>query len=279
MTTLRAGTFRVTTAPAPTNASSPISTPGQRIAPPPTRAPRRIVGPRLRDLEHRRVRSNQLPEGQRIWRIARLVDHDDMPQGGQGRSDFPDAFKAERVGDDCRGAGYPQPVFKSLDAEQQGKRQGNRTKLIDRDMGDHRFKTLRQKKPNPIDIHVGSRIRLRRTMLGMSQEKLGESLGITFQQIQKYEKGTNRVGASRLQAISGILNVPVSFFFEDAPDGNPANTPAGMAEASSSNYVVDFLSSSEGLQLNRSFVKISDPKVRRKIVDLVKALAAEADSE
>jgi transcriptional regulator with XRE-family HTH domain len=136
-----------------------------------------------------------------------------------------------------------------------------------------------KKKPNPIDIHVGSRIRLRRTMLGMSQEKLGESLGITFQQIQKYEKGTNRVGASRLQAISGILNVPVSFFFEDAPDGNPANTPAGMAEASSSNYVVDFLSSSEGLQLNRSFVKIGDPKVRRKIVDLVKALAAETEAE
>ena len=134
-----------------------------------------------------------------------------------------------------------------------------------------------KKKPNPIDIHVGSRIRLRRTMLGMSQEKLGESLGITFQQIQKYEKGTNRVGASRLQNISSILNVPVSFFFEDAPgDNSPAG---GMAEAQSSNYVVDFLSSSEGLQLNRAFVKIADPKVRRKIVDLVKALAAEAESE
>ncbi|MDB5522562.1 MAG: Cro/Cl family transcriptional regulator [Rhizobium sp.] len=136
-----------------------------------------------------------------------------------------------------------------------------------------------KKKPNPIDIHVGSRIRLRRTMLGMSQEKLGEALGITFQQIQKYEKGTNRVGASRLQAISNILNVPVSFFFEDAPDGNPSNTPAGMAEASSSNYVVDFLSSSEGLQLNRAFVKINDQKVRRKIVDLVKALAADATAD
>ncbi|WP_026619594.1 transcriptional regulator with XRE-family HTH domain [Ensifer sp. WSM1721] len=133
-----------------------------------------------------------------------------------------------------------------------------------------------KKKPNPIDIHVGSRIRLRRTMLGMSQEKLGESLGITFQQIQKYEKGTNRVGASRLQNISQILNVPVSFFFEDAP-GEGAGT--GMAEASSSNYVVDFLSSSEGLQLNRAFVKIADPKVRRKLVDLVKALAAEAEAE
>ncbi len=136
---------------------------------------------------------------------------------------------------------------------------------------------VNKKKPNPIDIHVGSRIRLRRTMLGMSQEKLGDSLGITFQQIQKYEKGTNRVGASRLQNISSILNVPVSFFFEDAP-GDPSTGQPGMSEASSSNYVVDFLSSSEGLQLNRAFVKIEDPKVRRKLVDLVKALAAEGES-
>ncbi len=138
--------------------------------------------------------------------------------------------------------------------------------------------TVNKKKPNPIDIHVGSRIRLRRAMLGMSQEKLGESLGITFQQIQKYEKGTNRVGASRLQNISSVLNVPVSFFFEDAP-GDVATGTTGMAEAASSNYVVDFLSSSEGLQLNRAFVKISDAKVRRKIVDLVKALANEAEAE
>lgn len=135
---------------------------------------------------------------------------------------------------------------------------------------------VNKKKPNPIDIHVGSRIRLRRTMLGMSQEKLGEALGITFQQIQKYEKGTNRVGASRLQNISSILNVPVSFFFEDAP-GDPSTGQPGASEASSSNYVVDFLSSSEGLQLNRAFVKIDDPKVRRKIVDLVKALAADSE--
>jgi len=135
-----------------------------------------------------------------------------------------------------------------------------------------------KKKPNPIDIHVGSRIRLRRTMLGMSQEKLGESLGITFQQIQKYEKGTNRVGASRLQNISSILNVPVAFFFEDAP-GEQQTPSGGLGEAASPNYVVDFLSSSEGLQLNRAFVKIADPKVRRKIVDLIKTLAAEGDSE
>jgi transcriptional regulator with XRE-family HTH domain len=105
--------------------------------------------------------------------------------------------------------------------------------------------TVNKKKPNPIDIHVGSRIRLRRTMLGMSQERLGESLGITFQQIQKYEKGTNRVGASRLQNISSILNVPVSFFFEDAP-GEVQGEQPGMAEAAGPNYVVDFLSSSEG---------------------------------
>lgn len=130
-----------------------------------------------------------------------------------------------------------------------------------------------KKKPNPIDIHVGSRIRLRRNMLGFSQEKLGENLGITFQQIQKYEKGTNRVGASRLQAISSILSVPVAFFFEDAPGGTvPAQ---GFSETNDANYVVDFLSSPEGLQLNRAFSKISDPKVRRKIVDLVKSLSDE----
>ncbi|MDR6432717.1 helix-turn-helix domain-containing protein [Brucella pseudogrignonensis] len=132
-----------------------------------------------------------------------------------------------------------------------------------------------KKKPNPIDVHVGSRIRLRRNMLGLSQEKLGESLGITFQQIQKYEKGTNRVGASRLQAISAILTVPVSFFFEDAPGSSP--TQAGFAEDNEATYVVDFLNSNEGVQLTRAFTKISDPKVRRKIIDLVKSLAADGE--
>jgi len=132
---------------------------------------------------------------------------------------------------------------------------------------------MNKKRPNPIDVHVGSRIRLRRNMLGFSQERLGESLGITFQQIQKYEKGTNRVGASRLQAIASILNTPVSFFFEGAPDEDGTN--AGKLAEEGSPYVADFLSSSEGIQLNRAFVKIADPKVRRKILDLVKALAAE----
>lgn len=131
-----------------------------------------------------------------------------------------------------------------------------------------------KKSPNPIDIHVGSRVRLRRTMLGMSQEKLGDSLGITFQQIQKYEKGANRIGASRLQQISAVLKTPISFFFEDAP-GSPDGTGSGFAESDSSNYVVNFLSSSEGLQLNKAFIRIKDPKVRKKIVDLVRSLADE----
>ena len=131
-----------------------------------------------------------------------------------------------------------------------------------------------KKKPNPIDIHVGSRIRLRRNMLGMSQEKLGENLGITFQQIQKYEKGTNRVGASRLQAIASILSVPVAFFFEDAP-GEETGGNRGFAEDSSMAFAIEFCGSPEGLQLNRAFVKIGDVKVRRRIIDLVKALSAD----
>jgi transcriptional regulator with XRE-family HTH domain len=133
-----------------------------------------------------------------------------------------------------------------------------------------------KKKPNPIDIHVGSRVRLRRNMLGMSQEKLGEKLGITFQQVQKYEKGTNRVGASRLQAIASILDAPISFFFEEAP-GQGTGQTGGFSEDSGASYVVDFISSSEGLQLNRAFVRIADPKVRRKIIDLVRTLAPEGE--
>ena len=133
-----------------------------------------------------------------------------------------------------------------------------------------------KKQPNPIDIHVGSRVRLRRMMLGMSQERLGESLGITFQQIQKYEKGTNRIGASRLQHIARVLSVPVSFFFEDAP-GAPVEKAAGMAEPKSTHYVVDFLSSAEGLQLNKAFIRIKEPKLRRRIIDLVRALAGEEE--
>jgi transcriptional regulator with XRE-family HTH domain len=126
------------------------------------------------------------------------------------------------------------------------------------------------KTPNPIDKHVGSRVRMRRVLVGLSQEKLGDSLGVTFQQVQKYEKGTNRIGASRLQQISKVLGVPVSFFFDDAP--GEENKVDGFGDAGSSDYVVDFLSTSEGIALNRAFLRVRDPRVRRRIVDLVSAL-------
>ena len=112
----------------------------------------------------------------------------------------------------------------------------------------------------------------------MSQEKLGESLGITFQQIQKYEKGTNRIGASRLQHIARVLSVPVSYFFEDAPaPAGEEGQETGVSEPASASYVVDFLSSSEGLQLNRAFVRVKDAKLRRRILDLVKAVAGDEE--
>jgi transcriptional regulator with XRE-family HTH domain len=133
-----------------------------------------------------------------------------------------------------------------------------------------------KKQPNPIDIHVGSRVRLRRMMLGMSQEKLGENLGITFQQIQKYEKGTNRIGASRLQHIARVLTMPVSYFFEGAPGMNAAHQD-GLSEPSAPNYVVDFLSTNEGIQLNKAFVRIKDPRLRRRVIDLVRAVAGVSD--
>lgn len=132
---------------------------------------------------------------------------------------------------------------------------------------------MAKKTPNPIDKHVGSRVRMRRMMLSMSQEKLGDALGLTFQQVQKYEKGTNRIGASRLQQIAHILQVPVSFFFEGAP-----HTPgdhAGMSEAPSPAYVSDFLATSDGLSLTKSFMKIKNGKLRRRIVDLVEQIAGE----
>ncbi len=131
---------------------------------------------------------------------------------------------------------------------------------------------LIKKTPNPIDKHVGSRVRMKRILLGWSQEKLGEALGLTFQQVQKYEKGSNRIGASRLQEIAKILQAPPSFFFEGSPQGDDAPLN-GFAEAPSSQYVVDFISTVEGLQLNRSFARIRDPKVRKRVVDLVAALA------
>ena len=120
---------------------------------------------------------------------------------------------------------------------------------------------------------------MRRVLLGMSQEKLGEALSLTFQQVQKYEKGTNRIGASRLQQISKSLNVPPAYFFDGAPAFDAAVDGASHSAAAEagSTYVVDFLSTTEGLHLNRAFARIQDAKVRRRIVDLVSALAGDDD--
>lgn len=131
---------------------------------------------------------------------------------------------------------------------------------------------MAKKVPNPIDKHVGSRVRMRRMMLGMSQEKLGDSLSLTFQQVQKYEKGTNRIGASRLQQISGTLQVPVSFFFEGAPHA-PGQIVSGMTEAPSPAYISDYLATSDGLSLTKAFMRIKSSKVRRRIVELVEEIA------
>ena len=127
------------------------------------------------------------------------------------------------------------------------------------------------KSPNPIDKHVGSRIRLRRMMLGMSQGTLGTALGLTFQQVQKYEKGANRVGASRLQQLSQTLQVPVTFFFEGAPAA--PGCPQPMDETPAPTYVSDFLATSEGIALTQAFMRIKDANLRRRIVDLVQGIA------
>jgi transcriptional regulator with XRE-family HTH domain len=125
------------------------------------------------------------------------------------------------------------------------------------------------KSPNPTDKHVGARVRMRRLMLDMSQTNLGDALGLTFQQIQKYEKGTNRIGASRLQHISHVLQVPISFFFEGYSPG-ALGEDAAMPTPS---YVDDFLATSDGLSLIKYFTRIKEAKLRRSIVDLLEQIA------
>jgi len=126
-------------------------------------------------------------------------------------------------------------------------------------------------KPEPVDIHVGSRVRTRRTLLGMSQDKLGKALGLTFQQVQKYERGANRIGSSRLYKLSQILDVPVSFFFDEMPP-EVTGKATGMSEGGSQSFEVGQLSRRETLELVRSYYKITDPLVRKKLFDMVKAL-------
>jgi transcriptional regulator with XRE-family HTH domain len=127
--------------------------------------------------------------------------------------------------------------------------------------------------PNPIDIQVGARLRLRRNMLGLSQEKLGEAIGLTFQQVQKYERGANRIGASRLHELSRVLDVPVSFFFDDT---DPVRAPAtgGVAEPPAEAFESDPLRKQETVELVRAYFSIEDAAVRRRLLDLAKALAA-----
>lgn len=127
------------------------------------------------------------------------------------------------------------------------------------------------RRANPIDVHVGSRVRLRRMLLGMSQEKLGEQLGLTFQQIQKYEKGVNRIGASRLFELARVLGVKVQFFYDELP-----GVPTGMVEPGEE-YMPEVLATREGLELNKAFARITDARVRRSIVELVRSLASEQD--
>jgi len=132
------------------------------------------------------------------------------------------------------------------------------------------------KVPNPIDAYVGSRVRTRRLMLGMSQERLAEQIGVTFQQVQKYEKGTNRIGASRLQAIAGVLAVPVAFFFQQ-DNSQPLNTD-GLGAINGLEDLSDFLTSKEGLSLNKAFMKINDPSIRQSVLTLIKSLASASDA-
>jgi transcriptional regulator with XRE-family HTH domain len=135
-----------------------------------------------------------------------------------------------------------------------------------------------ESRPSPIDVHVGSRIRLRRTLMGMSQERLGEALGLTFQQVQKYERGVNRVGASRLYDLSRVLDVPISFFFDDMPDtlagvtgGNGISGFADRGEGFGGTGE-DPLAKRETLELVRAYYRITEPSVRKRVFELIKSM-------
>jgi transcriptional regulator with XRE-family HTH domain len=130
---------------------------------------------------------------------------------------------------------------------------------------------MNAKTPNAIDSYVGSQVRVRRQLLGLSQERLAEQIGVTFQQVQKYEKGMNRIGASRLQRIAEVLNTSPSFFFQQDP--NEPLSLAGLDLSVAADPVAEFLHSKEGLALNKAFIKITDSHLRDKIVALVKAMA------
>ena len=138
-------------------------------------------------------------------------------------------------------------------------------------------------KPNPVDVHVGSKLRLRRTLLGMSQEKLGDAIGLTFQQVQKYERGANRVGASRLYDLARVLEVPVEYFFADMPDEVASQSPVRLREINEEKVEAfvhegDPMAKRETLELVRAYYKIVDPQVRKRLFEMTKALGAAAES-
>ena len=134
-------------------------------------------------------------------------------------------------------------------------------------------------KPNPIDVQVGSRVRLRRNMLGLSQEKLGTAIGLTFQQVQKYERGANRIGASRLHELSRVLDVPVSFFFDDMDPVRAPAIPGGFAEPPAEGFESDPLRRRETVELVDAYYAVEDAAVRRRLLDLARALAAEGGTK
>ena len=133
------------------------------------------------------------------------------------------------------------------------------------------------KSPNPVDLHVGGRVRMRRKMLGVSQERLAEALGLTFQQVQKYERGANRISASKLYDIARFLSAPISYFFEGLTD--PTQSSGVQHDSSSEQHVHGFLMTSEGLELAAAFPRIGRPRLRRRILDLVRALSEEEEVE
>ncbi len=129
--------------------------------------------------------------------------------------------------------------------------------------------------PNPVDVYVGARVKLRRTLMGMSQERLGEALGLTFQQVQKYERGANRVSASKLHRIAEVLDVPISYFF-DGYTGDGEVPATGLAEPSAPAFEHEQLSRKESIDLLKAYYEIEDPKLRRKVIDLIRTLAETA---
>ncbi len=127
--------------------------------------------------------------------------------------------------------------------------------------------------PHPVDIHVGKRLRLRRTILGLSQEAIGNAIGVTFQQVQKYERGVNRMGSSRLYEFSKILSVPVSYFFDEMEKSATTAVPASGVSEDSPEFEHEKMSSRETLEMMRAYYRISEPRIRKRIFELVKALA------